>query len=1372
MADEVWLDVLPSMKGFGARLGREATRAARDAGGKAGREYSKAFNSGSDNTAKKKVQELEGAQKKASALVSKLSGDVSKSRQAMQKSAAEQLTAEQRLADAISKYGEDSTQAQAAALRLEAARGKAADSTQRFENAENALKEAQRASKTTTEQLEKAQGELNKQTGKAPGLWGKLKRGLGDTDKAANRTRKTLSRLWSGAKTLGKGLAIGGAAVGAFAATLTGMAIKGGIDRALNIEDARASLTGLGHDTKAVDKIMQSALASVKGTSYGLGDAATIAATAVAAGIEPGEKLTEKLKLTANSAALARVGLDEMGSILNKVWTSGKVGTEELNQLADRGIPIWTKLAESYGVSGDELRTMVSKGKVDAESFATVLTGTVGTAADQMGKTTRGMWANFKAALGRTGEVIAGPFLTAFRDGMGGAIPLVDKFTDAIKPFAEEFAKQLPGILSEIAGGFRAFIASFQAADGDITSSGFPGFMERLGYASAVVWDVLANKVVPALIATGEWVKNNKAWLAPLTVAVLSGAVAWKIYDMAMGGVGYMMGFLPKVIPAVRKGLLAVNAALRANPVGIFITILGALVGAFIYLWNTSDKFRGFFIGVWNSIKSVVSGVWNSIGPVFGAIVSGIRDGVGAAFTWLNDNVVQPVWSAIQTATEVGGAAIETALGAVGAAFGWLNDTIIQPAWSAITGAVSAAGQVIGSVLSSVAGFLKSTFGPVFKWLYDSIIAPVWGLIKWQIDLVSNILLFLFDLTVYTIRNYLAPAFTWFYQSVIKPVWAGIQTAISVAWAVIKTIFTAVITTVRTTLGAAFTWLRDGVIKPVWAGIKTAISVAWSAIKTVFTAVTTTIRTVLSAAFTWLRDSIITPVWNGIKLVIGLAWAGIKVYFQAIKAFIDNVLAPVFRWFRDSVIKPVWDGIKNTISNIWNNNIKPVFQALGDFIKERVAPAFEKGVEMIGKAWDNIKKLAGSPVYFVLETVYNKGIKATFDKVSEAIGSKARLPEAKTAGIPHFAKGGEMQHGWKLVGEEGPELIHTGPGYVYTAKETKKMLTGKTQAPTGAMDSLAAQGVHQNEAGIGGFWSSAWDGLKGAAQTVNSAISGAVKKGISWVRGGLSKAADFLLTPARNFVNNSIDGTNFFGSTIKSIATNALDGIVKWIKGEDEKAVDDTDGPAFIGARGGFARPSRGPITSHFGSPRGRYPHAGIDIAGGGPTYAAWNGRVQKTGWNIVGGRTGIGILVDHGNGLKTYYGHNPVGGVVVKPGQEVKAGQRLGAQGATGNVTGTHLHWETWNNGKPVNPLKYLKYDTGGILQPGKTLVTNETGRPERVLTEPQWKIAEQSLDQATSRKNGNEYHYHAGDGEGSAKDFFETAAFEERKLARTGGR
>lgn len=1449
MADEIWVDVLPSMRSFGKDLISKATGAARDAGSKAGKAYSDSFEKGSGNAAQKKVKELEAAQKSAAGLVSKLSGEVSRARQAQKKSAADLLIAEQKLADATEKYGADSAQAQAAALRLDAAREKAANSTERFESAEKALKAAQEGSKTATEQLEKAQKKLNNETGKSPGLWGKLKRGLGDTEASAKRTEKTFSSLWSGTKKLGKGLAIGGAAVGAFAATLAGMAIKGGIDRALNIEDARASLTGLGHDTKSVEKIMDSALASVKGTAFGLGDAATIAATATAAGIKPGKELTRTLKLTANTAALARVGLDEMGSILNKVWTAGKVSTEELNQIADRGIPIWTKLADHYKVNGTELRNMVSKGKVDAETFANVLEGTVGTAADEMGKTTRGMWSNFKAALGRMGEVMTGPFINAFRDGMGSAIPLVDKLTDALKPFAEKIAAALPGILQEITGGFRAFGAAFQAADGDVTSSGFPGFMERLGYAAAIVWDLLANKLVPAMVDLVKWVIRNKDWLGPLTAAVVSGYLAWKIYDMSVGGVVLAKKKWVALVPKVKAGILAVNAALKANPIGIVITLIGALVGAFIYLWNTNEGFRNFFINAWETIKSAIGTAGEFITGVLRSIGDWVTGTFGPVFTWLKDNVIGPVFGFFRTATETTGAAVTGTLGGVkdfitgafGAAFTWLRDTIIMPVWNAIQTVIGAAATGISTTLGAVGGFLKSVFGPVFTWLYNTIIKPVWSLIQWQIDTVANVLLLIFDLIKYGVTNYLAPAFTWFYNSVIKPVWSAVQNAIKTAWTIIGAVFSTMVTVVRNSLGAVFTWLRDSIIKPVWNAIQTAIKVSWGFISAIFTTMVNAVRNSLGAVFTWFRDSIITPVWNKIKLLTQLWWAAIKIVFNAVTGFVRGTLGGVFKWFRDSIIGPVWNWISGKIKDTWNKGIKPIFQALGNFIKDSVAPAFKKGVEAIDKAWSGLTKVAKAPVKFIINTVYNKGIVGTFNKIAKTIGSKAELKEI---GLPKgFAHGGYTGPGTKY---QPAGVVHADEFVV--RKESQRDLRRKAPGFLDRLNRFGSQALSMAGTAFGY--------AKGGLVHPMSPAHRRVSAGWHGYPGHLgvdypAPVGTNVYSPGSGVVAQT--GWNLTGGTGKQVWINHDNGLLSrvhhlstWLVKPGQKVsagqavgrvgmTGNTTGPhahwgvmdgkRYInpatvwgtgrggsgdfyggGSNGGFFEGLLAPLiamkdkfignlTDKFNG--GMIVDAGKHMVGKAfkivPDFLMeqarkigdWVGdKAQTVGGYARWSAVATGALARTGNfspgnlrslmrRMKQESGYNPRAvnnwdsnakrgtpskGLmqVIDPTFRAYRDKKLSndifdpmanivasinyTKARYGNLRAGWDRKGGYAAGGLVTPTEYLKYDTGGVLNPGNTLVTNQTGRPEVVLTEPQWKITSRAVEAALRNSSGGD--------------------------------
>ena len=118
----------------------------------------------------------------------------------------------------------------------------------------------------------------------------------------------------------------------------------------------------------------------------------------------------------------------------------------------------------------------------------------------------------------------------------------------------------------------------------------------------------------------------------------------------------------------------------------------------------------------------------------------------------------------------------------------------------------------------------------------------------------------------------------------------------------------------------------------------------------------------------------------------------------------------------------------------------------------------------------------------------------------------------------------------------------------------------------------------------------------------------------------------------------------------------------------------------------GLIWPVNGPITSGFGMRWGTM-HEGIDIGVpcGTPIHAAASGTVIYSGWADGYGNF---VVIDHGNGLATAYGHQSA---IYVSGGAVSQGQTIGAVGSTGHSTGCHLHFEVRVNGSPVDPLGYL---------------------------------------------------------------------------------
>lgn len=118
--------------------------------------------------------------------------------------------------------------------------------------------------------------------------------------------------------------------------------------------------------------------------------------------------------------------------------------------------------------------------------------------------------------------------------------------------------------------------------------------------------------------------------------------------------------------------------------------------------------------------------------------------------------------------------------------------------------------------------------------------------------------------------------------------------------------------------------------------------------------------------------------------------------------------------------------------------------------------------------------------------------------------------------------------------------------------------------------------------------------------------------------------------------------------------------------------------------KGTWEMPMQGEITQYYNS--GNH---GIDIAApeGTPVKATKKGEVSQVGWNDIYGNV---VIVDHGEGMQSLYGH--LSGIDVKVGYPVIAGTKIGTNGNTGRSTGPHLHFEIRKNGATVDPMDYVK--------------------------------------------------------------------------------
>lgn len=224
---------------------------------------------------------------------------------------------------------------------------------------------------------------------------------------------------------------------------------SGGWSRALKLEQANFQMRGLLGETaegaKKIEAIMESVSTSVKGTAYGLDDAAKVASQLVATGIEDSDQMLKYLKGVAGAAAMTGGSYEDIGRIFTTVAGQGRLMGDQLLQFATRGVNVAATLSKQMGITEADFRELVSDGKISFEQFAEGMAEAFGEHALKANETFTGSLSNMKAALSRIGADVATPALTNLRDIFNALRPLIDTVHEALQPLIDALNIHLTG---------------------------------------------------------------------------------------------------------------------------------------------------------------------------------------------------------------------------------------------------------------------------------------------------------------------------------------------------------------------------------------------------------------------------------------------------------------------------------------------------------------------------------------------------------------------------------------------------------------------------------------------------------------------------------------------------------------------------------------------------------------------------------------------------------------------------------------------------------------------------------------------------------------------------------------------------------------
>ncbi len=269
----------------------------------------------------------------------------------------------------------------------------------------------------------------------------------------------------------------------------------------------------------------------------------------------------------------------------------------------------------------------------------------------------------------------------------------------------------------------------------DTMMNGFGGSIEKLKSSIDVLVYSLGQALAPTIQSVVNFLQGLVDKFNALSPAQQDLIVKIGLYAAAIGpvllivgklmsAVGTIMTVVPKlagVISTVKGAFAALNAVMLANPIMIVIAAIAGLVAAFIYLWNTNEEFRQFWINLWESIKQAAITAWNAIGEFLKSAWEGIKNTCQTIFNAIK-TFFQTVWNGIKNIFSTAISAVKTVVTNAWNAIKTVTSTVWNGIKSVVTGAITAIKNGISTGLTAakntvtnILNGIKNAFSTVWE---------------------------------------------------------------------------------------------------------------------------------------------------------------------------------------------------------------------------------------------------------------------------------------------------------------------------------------------------------------------------------------------------------------------------------------------------------------------------------------------------------------------------------------------------------------------------------------------------------------------------------------------------------------------------------
>lgn len=1047
----------------------------------------------------------------------------------------------------------------------------------------------------------------------------------------AGGVERSSSRLGSFFGNIAKAGVAALGAVGVASATV-------GISTAAGMETAQIAFTTMLQSGEKAQAFLSDLSAFASKTPFDLPGLQKSAQSLISIGIDANKVIPIMTTLgnVTSGMGTGAEGIQRATVAIQQMNAAGRIGAEDLNQLRDAGIPVFDLLTAATGKTKEEIAAMAGAGKLGRQELEQLMSALetgkglerFNGMMEQQSQSLSGLWSTLKDTFSVGMAEAVAPAIPMLKEGLAGAITAVGQAL----PYVQGGVQWLVDKAPQIGSFFSTVWTGAQGLYALVVQGDFTGKLK-----DAFGWTEDSAPV--------DFIFDVRDGFQGLWDLIVGGDFTGKLRT-AFGWEedSPMVDF----ILDLRDGVKSLWTDLTSGDLGGAFASIGDSLGTILpVVTDATSQLPGL-----TDVVHVAEGAFGFLADNVGLLAAAMPVIIGLILAWKSAQALNNV---IGRESAIGMGLQVTSTFALAAA----NRSLAASNRSSMASTVAATSAentqtaarsrgVIATVAqrtATLATAAASRVAAAAQWVFNAAMSanPIGIVIAAIAALVAGLVWFFTQTELgqqiwTTVMGAIGAAATWLWETILQPV------------------FTAV--------GAIFTWIWENIISPIGTLIVNYFRF-WGAIAV------------------WLWENVLSPVFAGIGQVFSWIWTNV---IEPIVGFIVLAIKGwglIFEWLYNNIVKPVFDGISTVIGAAWSwidqNVFSPFKVGIG-----LLGQAFEGVAKAIGTAWEGIKSAAATPINFVLDTIWNNGLRSFWNDLVGTLGlddmklPKADLVKFASGGVlPGYTPGRDVHRFWSPT---AGGLALSG-GEAIMRPEFTRLVGGKSGVD--ALNAAARSGtlgLPQGD-GFGDFVGDVWDNVQKAAS-------------VAW---------EFLSNPGAAIQTHVVDGIikpllagqNIFGQTVGGLAMNTV------------KSMADLFGSAAPTVAGGKGMGWQ----AMWDIVRGRFPDASLNSALR-PGARTVNGGQS---YHALGRAIDLPARMEIFNWLKMAFPNSselifsPAGGRQLLNGKEHLWGGAVRAQHFN------HVHWAMANGG--VIP---KLYDSGGWIPHGGMAV-NLSGRPEAVLTPEQ---------------------------------------------------